>query len=83
MNCAAHVEGQLIPAGELVMVPLPVPPTLTESVGRNGANVTATVVAPPGVNVQLAVPEQGDPQLARIDPVAGEAVSVTDVPPGN
>ena len=46
LNCAEHVEPQLIPPGELVTVPLPVPALLTVSVCCGTAvKVAVTVVS--------------------------------------
>jgi hypothetical protein len=77
-----HVAPQLIPAGALVTVPVPVPAFVTDKVKFVvlGANVAVTLVAAVTVTTQVPVPEQGAPQPVKVDPVAGAAVSVTCVP---
>jgi hypothetical protein len=54
---ALQAGGQLIPAGVLVTVPVPFPPTLTLRVSP-GLNVAATDSDPLIVRVQAAFPEQ-------------------------
>ncbi len=72
---------QLIPAGFEVTVPVPVPVLLTVRGNVCTLKVAATVVAALMVTTQEPVPEQPPPlQPAKVDPPAGLAVSVTDVP---
>src|SRR5207253_2969690 len=78
---AEQVAPQLIPAGALVTVPLPVPALLTVSAKVGRAKVAVTVVAALRVTVQVPVPEQPPPvQPVKVEPAAGVAVSVTTVP---
>src|SRR5437667_9729918 len=78
---AVHVAPQVIPAGELVTVPLPVPAVLTVSGEVGRAKVAVTVVAALRVTVHVPVPEQPPPlQPLKVEPAAGVAVSVTAVP---
>jgi hypothetical protein len=73
---------QLIPAGEDVTVPLPVPDLVTFSVNVWTVKLAVTVVAAFIVTVQVPVPEQPPPlQPLNVDPPAADAVSVTTVPP--
>src|SRR5205823_14797810 len=58
---AVQVAPQLIPAGELVTVPLPVPALLTVRATVGRAKVAVTVVAAPRVTVQVPVPEHPPP----------------------
>jgi hypothetical protein len=75
------VAPQLIPAGLEVTVPLPDPDLLTDSVNVCTLKVAVTDVAAFIVTEQVPVPEQPPPlQPAKVDPPAGLAVSVTDVP---
>src|SRR5438309_1341194 len=78
---AEQVTPQLIPAGELVTVPLPVPALLTVSAKLGRLKVAVTVVAAETVTVQAPVPEQPPPlQPVKVEPAADAAVSVTAVP---
>src|SRR5207249_577708 len=80
---AEQVAPQVIPAGELVTVPLPVPALLTVSAKLGRAKVAVTVVAAETVTVQAPVPEQPPPlQPLKVEPAAAVAVSVTAVPLG-
>jgi len=78
---AEHVEPQLIPAGELVTVPLPLPDLVTVRANVGAVKVAVTDVAVLTVTVQVPVPEQPPPlQPANVEPAAVAAVSVTGVP---
>src|SRR5439155_607302 len=80
---AVHVAPQVIPAGELVTVPLPVPALLTVSAKLGRLKVAVTVVAAEIVTTHDPVPVHPPPlQPLKIEPAAGAAVSVTAVPPG-
>ena len=70
-----HTDGQVIPVGELVTVPLP--DTLTSSVYWVCANVAVTLYPVFIVNTQLPTPLQAPPQPEKPQPFAGVAVSVT------
>jgi hypothetical protein len=54
---AEHVPGQLIPAGLLTIVPVPVP-AITTANPSLGLNVAATLAAAVRVRLQVPVPEQ-------------------------
>src|SRR5438552_7389138 len=58
---AEQVAPQLIPAGELVTVPLPVPAGVTVRVKVCTVKVALTVVAAESVTLQEPVPEQPPP----------------------
>ena len=76
-------EPQLIPAGLLVTVPLPVPDLVTLSVYWGGASklkVAVTALLVSVIKEQLPVPEQAPDQPAKVDPEAGEVLRVTAVP---
>src|SRR5438309_5324937 len=78
---AEQVAPQLIPAGELVTVPLPVPAGVTVRVKVWSVKVVVTVVAAESVTVQVPVPEQAPPlQPVKVEPATGVAVKVTAVP---
>jgi hypothetical protein len=78
-----QVAPQLIPAGELVTVPDPVPVFVTVRVcvvGWTALNVAVTLWAAFMVIWQLPVPEHPAPlQPAKVEPDAGVAVRVTTV----
>ena len=78
VKLALHVDGQLIPVGELVTVPLPV--TLTDNVAFC-TNVAVTDSAAFIATVQLPLPLQAPPQLLKAQPPAGVGVKVTCDPP--
>src|SRR5215471_14488997 len=60
-NPAEHVAPQMMPAGELVTVPVPVPAMLTVSAKGCRLKVAVTDVAAFTVTAQLPVPEQPPP----------------------
>src|SRR5439155_1548832 len=69
---AEQVAPQLIPAGELVTVPLPVPALLTVSAKLGRLKVAVTVVAAESVSTQAPVPEHPPPlQPLKVEPAAG------------
>jgi hypothetical protein len=80
LKLALHVEGQLMPEGELDTFPLPV--SLTLSVYWFWANVAVTASLSPStiVNTQFWLPEQAWPQPLKAQPLAGVADNVTCVP---
>src|SRR5438046_1785759 len=81
VKLAEQVAPQLIPAGELVTVPLPVPAWLTVSAKLGRLKVAVTVVAAETVTTHVPVPEHPPPlQPVKVEPAAGAAVSVTAVP---
>src|SRR5437762_13524278 len=81
VKLAEQVAPQVIPAGELVTVPLPVPALLTVRAKLGRLKVAVTVVAAESVSTQAPVPEHPPPlQPLKVEPAAGVAVSVTTVP---
>src|SRR2546430_370464 len=79
---AGRAAPRLMPAGELVTVPPPVPALLTVSAKLGRPKVAVTVVAAESVTVQVPVPEQPPPlQPVKVEPAAGVAVSGTTGPP--
>src|SRR5207247_4071040 len=81
---AAQVVPQATPVGALVTVPLPAPVLLTVSVKDCRAKVAVTVCAAFTVTMQVPVPEQPPPlQPEKVQPAAGAAVQVTEMPLAN
>jgi hypothetical protein len=78
LKLALHVDGQLMPAGVLITVPLPV--KLTASVKVDCTNVAVTDCAEFIVTRQVPVPLHALAQPLNFQPLAGVAVSVTCVP---
>src|SRR5438046_8470098 len=68
VKLAEQVAPQLIPAGELVTVPLPVPAGLTVSEKVGSGKAAVTTLAADSVIVQAPVPEQPPP----VQPVKAE-----------
>src|SRR2546425_5126085 len=78
---AEQVAPQVIPAGALVTVPLPVPAGVTVRANVCRVKVAVTVVAAESVSTQAPVPEHPPPlQPLKVEPAAGVAVSVTTGP---
>lgn len=74
---AVHVPVvQLIPPGELVMVPAALPARVTDKV-IPAPKFAVTEVAAVTVTTQVLVPEQAPPQPVKSAPVPAVAVSVT------
>jgi len=81
LKAASQVEGQLIPAGALVTVPVPVPLNFTLSIGDEPTlKVAVTELSPFKVTVQVLAPPQAPSHPANVAPAAGSAVRVTWVP---
>src|SRR5207244_10326016 len=81
VRLAEQVAPQVIPAGALVTVPLPVPAGVTVRVEVCTVKVAVTVVAAESVTTHVPAPEQPPPlQPVKVEPAAGVAVSVTAVP---
>src|SRR5436309_6019989 len=81
VKLAAQVAPQVMPAGELVTVPLPVPALVTVSAKVGRLKVAVTVVAAETETTHDPVPEHPPPlQPVKVEPAAGVAVSVTAVP---
>jgi len=77
---AEQVELQLMPAGELVTVPLPAPLIVIVRVYAS-TNVAVTDWAAVIATVQVPVPEHPPPlQPVKLDPEFGVAVNVTLAP---
>ena len=83
-NTELSMRAELMPAGELVTVPVPVPffETPKETGGPTKmSNCALTVVAALTVTTHVPVPEQPPPlHPAKVEPAAGVAVNVTTVP---
>lgn len=80
LKFAEHVVPQLMPAGELVTLPVPVPALVKFSEKACTANVAVTERAALMVTTHDPVPLHAPLQPVKSDPVAGAAVSVTEVP---
>src|SRR6267142_1949453 len=79
-----QVEGQEMPAGALVTVPLPAPAVVTVSANEDCMKVAVTEEAAFSVTVQVLMPVQPPPlQPLKVEPAAGVAVKVTAVPLAN
>src|SRR5262249_28729917 len=78
-NACAHVAPQSIPGGFEVTAPSPTPALTTVS-ALSDSKVAVTECGTVIVNVQVPVPAQSPDQPVNVDPAAGLAVSVTDVP---
>ena len=76
-KAALQVEPQLIPAGELVTVPLPV--LLTDRIGVC-VKFATTLWLDFMFTTQLPLPLQAPPQLENAQPVSGVAYKPTPVP---
>jgi hypothetical protein len=79
---AEHVAPQLIPAGALVTVPVPVPALTTVKAifVVLSAKLAVTLIAWEATSTQVPVPEHGASQPVKVEPVAATAVRVTCVP---
>jgi len=81
LKLALQVAPQVIPAGELVTVPVPLPAGVTLRAYWTAAKVAVTDCAWLIATVQVvAVPVHAPDQPVKVEPAAGAAVRVTDVP---
>ena len=81
VKLAEQVAPQLMPVGELVTVPLPVPLLFTVRLKVTALKVAVTVVAALIDTVQVPVPVHPPPlHPANVDPDAAAAVSTTEPP---
>jgi hypothetical protein len=83
LNAKLHSVPQLIPAGDEVTVPVPLPARVTVAVNvvvPDVLNVAVTARATVIETVHVLVPVQAPLQPANVDPPAAAAVSVTDAP---
>jgi hypothetical protein len=80
LKLAEHIVPQLMPAGELVTLPLPVPAFVKFREKPWTVNVAVTDRAALMVTTHEPVPLHAPLQPVNSDPAAGAAVSVTDVP---
>ena len=76
---AAHVIPQLIPEGDDVIVPAPVPARAVVSEYVFTLNVAVTAVAAVTVVVHVPTPEHAPDHPVKVDPASAVAVSVTRV----
>jgi hypothetical protein len=83
LKFAVQVAPQLIPAGLLVIVPLPVPALSTVSCTgvATTPKVAVTLVFPIRSIVQVDVPLHPPDQPVNVEVAFGAAVRITDVPP--
>jgi hypothetical protein len=77
---ALQVPGQEMPAGEEVMVPVPLPAAVTLSVRPPRVKVAVRLAVELMVMVQAPVPVQGPDQPVKVEPALARAFSVTTVP---
>jgi hypothetical protein len=78
---AEQVLPQLMPDGDDVTVPVPVPARVTLSANVAAVlKVAVTARAAVIETVHAAVPEHAPPQPAKVEPLDAAAVRVTDVP---
>jgi hypothetical protein len=78
LKLAAQVAPQLMPAGELVTVPAPVPDLVTVSCTGTAEKLAVTAFAALIVTVQvLAVPVHDPDQPLKVDPAVATAVKMT------
>jgi hypothetical protein len=81
LNEVEHAAPQLMPAGELLTVPVPLPDPFTVRAKDWTTKPAVTVVAAFMVTTHVPVPVHPPPvQPVKVDPAAGVAVSVTGVP---
>jgi len=81
LKLAEQVGPQLIPAGALVTVPLPVPVSSTIKFRVTAVNVAVTDRAAAMETVHVLPEVESQPlQFAKVEPLAAFAVSVTEAP---
>ena len=80
LKLAEQVAPQLIPAGELLTDPDPVPARVTFTGKEAGMKSALTDCAEFMVTEQAPVPEQAPPQPLNTDPAFAVGVRVTNVP---
>ena len=77
---AVHVGLQLIPGGELVTEPVPVPANVTSNAELLDTKLAPTAWAVFTVTLHAPVPEQAPLHPANVEPVTAVGVNVTTVP---
>jgi len=77
---ALQTVPQLIPAGLLLTVPVPLPASVTVNVGDRAVNVAVTERLLAMVTLHVAVPLHAPLHPPKTEPPAGAAVRVTSVP---
>ena len=80
LKFALQVAPQLIPAGALVTVPVPLPAFVTVKANCVAVNVAVTLSAALIVTEHDPVPVHAPLQPPNVEPLAGVAVNVTCVP---